>query len=326
MIEATHWHPVMLAESLGVQPLAFTLLDLAGVLWRDAQGRPYAFADRCPHRGTQLSLGRIVNGRLQCAYHGWQFDGAGQCVHVPALPEFVPPASHCARRFEVAEHCGLLWVRLAAGDEPLPAFEAESDENLRKVNCGPYEVHSSAPRIVENFLDMAHFGFVHEGWLGDLEHTRVPAYEVQESPRGIRATQCRAWQPRSNLNIAGGSMVEYTYEVTAPYTAVLTKLPLEQLGYRESIALFVCPVEHERSRVWFRLAVTDFASSDQSLREFQNTIFAQDKPLVESQTPRRLPLDAQAERHCAADKMSMAYRRYLQALGVRFGVVPLVAA
>jgi phenylpropionate dioxygenase-like ring-hydroxylating dioxygenase large terminal subunit len=47
----------------------------------------------------------------------------------------------------------------------LPA-EAEADAALRKMNCGPYDVAASAPRIVENFLDMAHFSFVHEGWLG----------------------------------------------------------------------------------------------------------------------------------------------------------------
>jgi phenylpropionate dioxygenase-like ring-hydroxylating dioxygenase large terminal subunit len=321
MTETILWHPVALSQSLGVGPRPFSLLGRDGVLWRDGQAQPHAWADRCPHRGTQLSLGRVVDGRLQCAYHGWQFDSSARCVHVPALPGFAPPATHCAERFEVAEYCGLLWVRLEPGEASLPAFEAEADAKLRKLNCGPYEVHSSAPRVVENFLDMAHFGFVHEGWLGDAAHTAVPAYEVQESANGIKATQCRAWQPRSSLNASGGMMVEYTYEVIAPYTAVLTKLPLEQQGYREAIALFVCPVEPERSVVWFRLAVTDFTSSDASLRAFQDTIFAQDKPVVESQTPKCLPLGAQAERHCAADKASMAYRRYLQSLAVCFGVM-----
>src|SRR5256885_16533311 len=74
----------------------------------------------------------------------------------------------------------LVWVRLATGEElsavpalaalaALPAFEAEADAHLRKLNCGPYDVAASAPRIIENFLDMSHFGFVHEGWLGSRE-------------------------------------------------------------------------------------------------------------------------------------------------------------
>ena len=55
--------------------------------------------------------------------------------------------------------------------------------------------------------------------------------------------------------------VEYTYEVTAPYAAVLTKIPEEgtsKQGWREQIGLFICPITPDTSRVWFRLAVADF--------------------------------------------------------------------
>jgi Phenylpropionate dioxygenase and related ring-hydroxylating dioxygenases, large terminal subunit len=135
----------------------------------------------------------------------------------------------------------------------------------------------------------------------------------------VLATGCRAWQPRSNRLSTEGSDVEYTYAVTAPYTAVLTKLPQKQDGYRDVISLFVCPVEPERSRVWFRMAVTDFASSDEELRAFQHTIFTQDQPVVESQVPRRLPLSG-GELHSAADRLSAAYRRYLREQGITFGV------
>ena len=91
-------------------------------------------------------------------------------------------------------------------------------------------------------------------------------------------------------------------------------------GYQESIALFIAPMGPERSRVWFRMAVADFATPDDKLRDFQHTIFMQDKPILESQNPRRLPLDLRAELHTVADKASSAYRRHLQALGVTFGV------
>ena len=47
--------------------------------------------------------------------------------------------------------------------------------------CGPYDVATSAPRIVENFLDLAHFGFVHEGWLGDRSHVALDDYRVQST-------------------------------------------------------------------------------------------------------------------------------------------------
>ncbi len=325
-LEHTLWHPVAQAADVADQPVAVQLLETPLVLWRDATGQAHAWADRCPHRGAALSRGRVHQGRLECAYHGWQFDAAAQCVHVPALPSFMPPATHCAQAYALREAYGLLWVRLATGtsESDIPAFAAEHDTRLRKVNCGPYTVHTSAPRIVENFLDMSHFGFVHEGWLGARDHTAMRDYDVQRTASGIVATNCFAWQPKSNLHSSSGAMVEYTYEVSAPYTCVLTKAPEAQSvqiqGFRESIALFVCPLTPESSRVWIRMAMTDFDSPDSALQSFQDTIFGQDQPVLESQSPKRLPLDLRSELHTAADKASSAYRRYLAESGITFGV------
>jgi phenylpropionate dioxygenase-like ring-hydroxylating dioxygenase large terminal subunit len=324
MIETTLWHPVAQPHDIAQAPVPVRLLERDLVLWRDGQGQLQAFADQCPHRGARLSLGRVNAGRLECPYHGWQFEGSGQCVHVPALPQFTPPASNCAVRYAVQEAYGLVWVRLAEGEATLPAFEAEADARLRKLNCGPYDVAASAPRIIENFLDMSHFGFVHEGWLGTRDATAIDDYRVEPLPTGLRATGCKAWQPQSNLHSTKPAQVEYTYEVTAPYAAVLTKVPeagsTAVQDWRESIALFICPVTPESSRVWFRLAVADFESSDEKLQDFQHTIFTQDQPVLESQRPQRLPLDLRAELHTAADKASSAYRRFLRTSGITFGV------
>jgi phenylpropionate dioxygenase-like ring-hydroxylating dioxygenase large terminal subunit len=326
MFEASQWHPVAQPADVTSQPVPVQLLGQDVVLWRDESGTVQAFADQCPHRGARLSLGQVRDGQLECPYHGWRFAGNGQCTLVPALPSFKPPASNCAKRFAVREAHGLLWVRLQVeeGAEPaLPAFIAEADDRLRKLNCGPYDVAASAPRIIENFLDLSHFGFVHEGWLGSREATGVDDYQVESTPTGLRATGCKAWQPQSNIHSTAPAQVEYTYEVTAPYSAVLTKVPeggTAPEGWREAIGLFVCPLTPETSRVWFRLAMADFESSDEKLQAFQHTIFTQDQPVLESQRPKCLPLDLRAELHTAADKASSAYRRYLKASGITFGV------
>jgi len=323
MIEATLAHPVLDADALGETPAGVRLLGEDLVLWRDAEGRPRAARDRCPHRGTRLSLGRVCAGELECPYHGWRFAGDGRCVAIPALPAFVPPATHALPVFALHEAHGLLWVQLDGAAPRLPGLAAEADAGLRKLNVGPYEVATSAARIVENFLDLAHFGFVHEGWLGDRAHVALDAYHVEATPEGFVASGCRAWQPQSNRLASEGSWVDYRYELLAPFAAVLAKLPQQQSGYRDEIALFVCPVEPERSRVWFRLAVTDHDSSDAALRAFQHTIFTQDRPVLESQSPKRLPLapaPAGGEVHCAADRSSAAYRRFLVERDITFGV------
>ncbi len=343
MIEQSVWHPVALSANVVDKPLPALLQGQALVLWRDAQGAVHAWADKCPHRGAKLSLGRVVHVRrevstgqassvvdahstLECAYHGWQFGAAGRCTLVPAMPDFAPPATHGATVFGACEAHGLVWVQLHAdAAQRIPRFAAGDDAGLRQVHCGPYDVATSAPRVVENFLDMAHFGFVHEGYLGARDATALVDYVVTETAQGPVATGCRAWQPRSHALAASGADVSYSYAVVAPYCAVLTKIPDAHpmaTPHRESIALWVCPVSPEASRVWFSLAVTDFSIAEQSLRDFQDTIFLQDKPILESQSPALLPLDPRAELHTAADKMSAAYRRYLRGLGITYGVIP----
>ena len=128
------------------------------------------------------------------------------------------------------------------------------------------------------------------------------------------------------MHAEGGGDVEYTYEVNAPYTAILTKIPdassVALQDFRESIALFICPLTPETSQVWFRLAMNDFDSSDAKLQAFQHTIFTQDQPVLESQRPRCLPIGDNApvrELHSAADRSATAYRRYLRERGITFG-------
>lgn len=325
MIEKALWHPVADELALGSAPMAVRLLDHPLVLWRDSGGSIHAWTDRCPHRGAQLSMGRVVNDRLHCPYHGWQFDTQGQCKLVPAQPQFTPPPGYCTTGHAVQIRHGLIWVRLdpQASESEIAGFP-EASSGLRLLNCGPYDVATSAPRAVENFLDMAHFSFVHEGWLGAADHPEIEPYEVEETPAGLRATRCKAWQPRSNLHSTAAAQVEYTYEVTGPYSALLTKVPepgsTRLTHWREAIGLFICPVSAENCRVWFRLAMADHESSDEALAAFQHTIFCQDQPVLESQQPKRLPLEPRSELHTSVDRLSGAYRRYLRRLNITFGV------
>ena len=331
-IEARYWHPVCDSHDLLHAPLPTQVLGLELVLWRDLQGKAQALHDQCPHRGAKLSLGQVCQGALQCPYHGWTFQGTGQCVHVPAMPDFTPSAAQQARAVAVQEAYGLVWVclhtqagtALTTTEQVLPDFAAEANDRLRKLNAGPYEVATSAPRIVENFLDMAHFGFVHAGWLGDAAHAAIPDYQVEATAHGFKLVNAQAWQPQSSALATQGAMVAYTYEVSQPYSAVLTKVPSPdsgvKSGYEESIALFIQPMTPEFCRVWFRMAIADFEASVEKVLSFQDTIFLQDKPVLESQRPRLLPLKAGAESQVAVDKGSVAYRRFLQQQGITFGV------
>lgn len=320
------WQPVAGLDEIGStgetggQPLQVRVFGEDIVLWRGPDGRLVAFDDRCPHRGARLSLGRVVDGHLQCAYHGWCFDDAGRCQRIPALPGFVPPAGHAAAAWQVAQAHGLAWV---ARDPLHPAPPACEGVPERRVVCGPYEVQTSAPRLVENFLDTSHFAFVHEGWLGDAAHPEVPPYAVEHTGDGRPLIpHYRAWQPRAAAAMAGGAWVDYRYEVLGPYAALLVKQPVKELagdGPADAYAAFACPLDEERTRVWFLQFTSDTATPDAGLVAFQDTIFSQDRPVLESQRPKRLPLAGEV--HSAADRLSAAYRRWLRAQGIGFGTL-----
>jgi phenylpropionate dioxygenase-like ring-hydroxylating dioxygenase large terminal subunit len=322
MVEARWWHPVAGLDELGESstgPLPVRLLGQDIVLWRHAGGIGgiSAFDDRCPHRGARLSLGRIVGGQLQCAYHGWCFDGEGACRRIPALPGFVPPAGHGARPWQVALAHGLVWLAREPHEAAPPALPGLP---ARRVVCGPYTVETSAPRLIENFLDTSHFAFVHEGWLGDAAHPEVLPYEVQALPDGRPAiAHYRAWQPRASASSASGAWVHYRYELLAPHAALLMKQP-EAGGVADAYTAFACPLDEERTKVWFLQFTSDTATPDGDLQRFQDTIFAQDRPVLESQRPKRLPVSG-GELHSAADRLSAAYRRWLKDQRIAFGTL-----
>ncbi len=327
------WHPVALTANLPIVKLiAIQLLDTPLVVWKDSSGAFHAWEDRCPHRGMKLSMGQLHSDTLSCAYHGWQFGSQGRCKHIPALPALgANSLTQSAVTYSAREAFGLVWVCLGYATQAVPAFPEFSDERLRKVWCGPYDVLSSGPRIIENFLDMAHFAYVHEGILGEKSQAVIGDYNVNTFDddiygNGIRATGCHAWQPRANSLSREGGMVEYTYRVVRPLTAILTKEPAKQTGFHEAISLHLQPMTETHTRAWIILCMTNFEQTDEELRAFQDTIFMQDKPILENQSPLRLPLEAGMEVSVVCDRMSIAYRSYLLRSGLRYGVVTHASA
>jgi len=316
---ANDWLPVAAAQQLRPdQPLAVRLLGEDLVLWRSGE-QVLAWHDRCPHRGAQLSLGQVQpeDGVLACPYHGWRFAADGVCVHIPAHLDQKPPARAAATAYRAREGYGLIWVGLGEPAGDAPPFAEWADPGFRKVLCGPYAINAAGPRVIENFLDVAHFPFVHAAYLGDPQHTAVPDYEVEVTPTGVIARDIRVWQPDPDGS-GVGSWVSYTYRALRPLTARFTKHSGDQ---EFAIFLTVTPVEETRSLAWMWIAMNYGRElSDEQIRSFQDRIVAQDAPIVESQRPARLPLDLQAELHLRSDRAAIAYRRWLRELGLTFGV------
>ena len=313
------WLPIASADRLASdRPLAVRLLGQDLVLWQNGD-RVLAWEDHCPHRGARLSMGRIHpdSGALACPYHGWRYDRGGACVHVPAHPNQKPPSRAMAKTYLAREGYGLIWVCLGRPESDVPVFAEWDDSSYRKILCGPYVVSAAGPRVIENFLDVAHFPFVHETFLGDLGHTALPDYEAEVTSEGVIARDIRVWQPDPDGS-GIGSTVSYTYQALRPFTARFTK---HSGGHEFAIFLTVTPVEETRSLAWMWIAMNyAFDVPTDQVRAFQDKIVAQDVPIIESQRPALLPLDLQAELHLRSDRTAIAYRRWLRELGLTFGV------
>lgn len=311
------WHPVCSVAALaGGRPIAVQLLEQDIVVWRSGE-QLCAWRDRCVHRGTKLSLGNVLpDGTLQCPYHGWIYDHRGQCVHIPAMPEHTPPERACVPRFRVEQRYGVVWVCLGEPVTRAP-FPEWDDAQFRKIACGPYPVHTSAPRIIENFLDVSHFAFVHENILGVRGHAQVDEYDVTCGQEGLEASNVRVYQP-DPYGTGQGDTVAYIYRVQRPFSAYLRK---ESAGPKFSILLSVTPHTPVESTAWMWMAMNYGEDiPEQELIDWQDAIFAQDRPIVESQLPALLPLDPKAELSMRCDRMAVEYRRWLKGVGLTFGV------
>jgi phenylpropionate dioxygenase-like ring-hydroxylating dioxygenase large terminal subunit len=307
------WHPVARVEDLaGGGPMAARLLGEDIVLWRSGDDY-HAWRDLCVHRGTRLSLGRVVDGvRLECAYHGWTYATDGRCVLMPAHPDQAPPAKACVTAYRAASAHGVVWVTLGGGATKIPTFGLMEDPAHQVLMAGPYRVKASGPRIVENFLDVGHFPFVHEGILGDRARPEIEEYTATISADGVLAEGVKVYQP-DPYGTGEGSVVTYTYRVHRPLTASFVKHGEHSFG----MLLSVTPHDAVDSTAWMWMAMNYEPSSP--MVEFQDRIFAQDRPILESQRPELLPLDLQAELHLRSDRTAIAYRRWLRELGVRTG-------
>jgi phenylpropionate dioxygenase-like ring-hydroxylating dioxygenase large terminal subunit len=222
----------------------------------------------------------------------------------------------------VAVKYGFVWACLGTPRQDV-IHVPEADETDRFVlTSGSIGVAVSGLRAVENFLDMGHFPFVHDGWLGAEPHTEVLPYDVAANDEEIVATNCKFFQPLASPASPDGSMVDYVYKVPRPYMAVLYKSNPLYPGRMDYIGLFVQPVDEENCIAHMLVCYIKEGMTPTILRWFIQLIFAQDKPILENQYPKRLPLNPRAETPIQADRMSIAYRRWLINRGVSYGAVP----
>lgn len=310
------WHPVATVGEVAVSrphPLAVRLLgrDLAVT----GEGDRYTcFTDRCPHRSTRLSVGWIEGDGVRCAYHGWRFGADGRCVEIPAVPDAPIPARACVDAFAATSAYGLVWVGLdRSAETPLPQCPAFSDPTMHVVAGEPYTWPTSAPRRVENFVDLAHFAWVHDGTLGRRDEPVPPIPEVWREDGELRFNYDPPDMPTVGEALFGESRYRMPMPLTVDIDFTLARGSLRRLWMTAS------PLDSGRCRTFWLVARDDDLDGDLEVLDaahlgFQQIVLAEDEPVVCNQDPPELPLDPRIELSVRSDKVSIEYRRWLRDL------------
>ena len=280
------------------------------------------FFDRCSHRNARLSDGRMLDGCIECPYHGWQFDANGRCVLIPAIGKdaTVPPTSHLAP-LRNQERFGLVWVAI---DEPvceLPGIPEWSNESLQHVWLPPVDINAAAGQFVDNFLDFGHFPYVHAGTFGAGEDEFIADYEVKRSADGWGFIVDYPHTIHNNEDplVATGEhpLIQprnMTYTYTAPFTITL-RLELPMTGMFNMLFTALQPVSHDTTRVYTAMLRNDCDTPDKAAHavDYEMSVLAEDLKVIERLWNKEIPLDV-GQAHTRADRNTVEFRRIMQRL------------
>jgi phenylpropionate dioxygenase-like ring-hydroxylating dioxygenase large terminal subunit len=176
------WYAVLESRELKRKPLGVTRLGERLVFYREPDGKPVCLYDRCAHRGASLAIGKILDGRIQCPFHGLEYDASGRCVKIPANGKNAPvPPRFKMTSYPVHEEYGIIWIWWGAEpprDLPPPQFfEDLKGMKTWSTVVDPWNNHYT--RVLENQLDVVHLPFVHHNTIGRGNRTLVegPGFE-----------------------------------------------------------------------------------------------------------------------------------------------------
>lgn len=242
------WYPVSFVQDLPKdRPYTFSLYEEPFVLFKNQDGQLVCLTDRCPHRAAKLSDGQLIDGKIECLYHGWQFGTDGECLHIPQLPADAKiPVNACVSSFKVVEHQGIVWVwageNETADQELIPTIEDLETPGFFRTDYMrdlPYD----QSYFIENVIDPAHIPISHDGVMGNRNDAQPLEMEVIESSiKGIRGRYRRirtSNQPWNNLNFIAPNLIRYT-------------IKFGQTGLFGGTALYSIPLSKDRCRILVR--------------------------------------------------------------------------
>lgn len=202
------WHPFALSKSVAPgKAKAVRLLSEDMTLYRGESGRAYLVGARCAHRRTLLHTGWIEGEQVRCMYHGWKFDGTGQCTERPAEPAGTE-ANVKIPSYPVREYSGVLFTYM--GEEDPPDFDLMRRDACEKEGVFLLQRKEIWPcnwlQVAENSLDAVHVSFAHQmgkvGAFGQAVPSEVPEVQCEETSAGVCQTAIRKLDGKDQVRVS----------------------------------------------------------------------------------------------------------------------------
>lgn len=318
-------YPVAYTHDVTDTPVARTVLGTDIVLWRPpGETTVRAAIDRCPHRHARLSQGWLSGDCLVCPYHGWQFGPDHRCTLIPAGgPGTAIPPGAVLDTVAVTERYGLVWVCPGQPANDVPVLdEAEPDSGYTVIHELMDVWQASAPRVMDNALDVSHIPWVHRATVGSPDHPGVSPFSVERDGLRLRFTltytAAMSAQQKINTGITTDTAERVTHvELVQPfvYRGVL-EYPAN--GLRHVLFKTATPIDDHTTLFCQFIARNDNPPPDrwEAIAGVDRAVQAEDAALLAG-VPSQFPLDTTSEVHVAADRMTVEYRRILAELAQR---------
>jgi phenylpropionate dioxygenase-like ring-hydroxylating dioxygenase large terminal subunit len=199
------WYVAAWDRELTRTPLARLYLDEPVVLFRTEDGTPVALEDRCCHHHMPLSRGRLIGDRMQCGYHGLEFDATGACVKIPAQSR-IPPGAR-VRAYPVVEKWQWVWIWMgdpARADPALiPNYWWADHPEWAVSKPEPFHLQCNYQLVTDNVLDVTHLVYVHQTSIGNAAISDFPVKtEVKDGT--VRMTRWIIDRPAPPMYQAAG--------------------------------------------------------------------------------------------------------------------------
>jgi phenylpropionate dioxygenase-like ring-hydroxylating dioxygenase large terminal subunit len=298
------WYVAAFSKDIGRELEARTILGQAVVMFRTAEGKVAALADRCPHRAVPLSLGTLIGDTIRCTYHGMQIAADGGCTRIPC--QDMIPAKARTTPFPIVERHTMVWIWMGdpalADPAKVPDFHWMDDPEWETCS-GYHHVGANYQLLNDNLLDLSHESYVHDDTIGndavaeapvsvavkdgtvrvhrDILDCEPPPFYVKATGFNVRINRWHTtiFQPPSFLVIENGS-----YPATGSRNEALERRVLN----------LITP-ETETSSHYFWGIARAYQRDDKALTEYIEKqiywTFDQDKVVLEAQQ-RMLGADA----------------------------------